>query len=156
MGQYLAIVLLIGLGALFATGSFITNRLLVKGKPNAAKLAPYECGIVPSTEPPERFGVGFYLVAMLFIMFDIEIIFLFPYVVARNSLGAFGFWEVITFSVVFFAAFVFVVARGGLDWGPVRRLRRVGPAVSPERTTTSTIRRVGLEGRSTGEPGEAA
>jgi NADH-quinone oxidoreductase subunit A len=154
MGQYLAIVLLLGLGILFAVGSFVTNKILVKGRPTAAKVAPYECGIVPAKEPPERFGVGFYLVAMLFIIFDIEIVFLYPYVVARGELGAYAFFEVIAFSVVFFAAFVYVVARGGLDWGPVRRLRRLTPAVSAERTTSSTIRRVGLEGRN--EPSEAA
>ena len=154
MGQYLAIVLLLGLGILFAVGSFVTNKMVVKGRPTAAKIAPYECGIVPAKEPPERFGVSFYLVAMLFIIFDIEIVFLYPYVVARGELGAYAFFEVIVFSVVFFVAFVYVVARGGLDWGPVRRLRRLSPAVSPERTTTSTIRRVGLEGRD--EPSEAA
>jgi NADH-quinone oxidoreductase subunit A len=91
---------------------------------------------------------------MLFIMFDIEIIFLYPYVVARAELGAYAFLEVVAFSAVFFAAFVYVVAKGGLDWGPVRRLRRLSPAVSPERTAATTIRRVGLEGRD--EPGEAA
>jgi len=155
VGQYLAVVLLLALGILFASGSFITNKILVKGRPNAAKVAPYECGIVPTSEPPERFGVGFYLVAMLFIMFDIEIVFLYPYVVSRAELGAYGFWEVIAFSVVFFASFVYVVAKGGLDWGPVRaKVRRLTEAVSSERTTTSTIRRVGLEGRE--EPGAAA
>jgi NADH-quinone oxidoreductase subunit A len=155
VGQYLAVVLLLALGILFASGSFITNKIMVKGRPNAAKVAPYECGIVPTSDPPERFGVGFYLVAMLFIMFDIEIVFLYPYVVSRAELGAYGFWEVIGFSVVFFAAFVYVVAKGGLDWGPVRAsVRRLTEAISSERTTTSTIRRVGLEGRE--EPGEAA
>jgi NADH-quinone oxidoreductase subunit A len=154
MGQYLAVVLLFGLGVVFSLGSFVTNKILVKGRPTAAKVAPYECGIVPSKAPPERFGVGFYLVAMLFVIFDIEIVFLYPYVVARGELGAYAFWEIMAFSVVFFAAFVYVVAKGGLDWGPVRRLRGVSPAVSAERTTTSTIRRVGLEGRE--EPGAAA
>jgi NADH-quinone oxidoreductase subunit A len=155
MGQYLAVVLLLLLGILFASGSFITNKLLVKGRPTAAKVAPYECGIVPTKDPPERFGVGFYLVAMLFIMFDIEIVFLYPYVVTRAELGAYAFWEIIAFSVVFFASFVYVVAKGGLDWGPVRAtVRRLTEAVSAERTPTSTIRRVGLEGRE--EPGEAA
>jgi NADH-quinone oxidoreductase subunit A len=155
VGQYLAIVLLLVLGVLFASGSFITNKIMVKGRPNAAKVAPYECGIVPTSEPPERFGVGFYLVAMLFIMFDIEIVFLYPYVVSRAELGAYGFWEVIAFSVVFFASFVYVVAKGGLDWGPVRAsVRRLTEAVSAERTTASTIRRVGMEGRE--EPGAAA
>jgi NADH-quinone oxidoreductase subunit A len=157
MGQYLAVVLLLGLGIVFALGSFITNKLLVKGRPTAAKVAPYECGIVPAKEPPERFGVSFYLVAMLFIIFDIEIVFLYPYVVARAELGAYAFWEIVAFSIVFFAAFVYVVAKGGLDWGPLRRLRGMSPMVSAERTTTSTIRRVGTEGRSEpAEPGEAA
>ncbi len=155
MGQYLAVVLLFGLGVLFASGSFITNKIMVKERPNAAKAGPYECGIVPSKEPPERFGVGFYLVAMLFIIFDIEIVFLYPYVVSRASLGAYAFWEVIGFSIVFFAAFVYVVARGGLDWGPARaKVRRLTSAVSADRTTASTIRRVGLEGRE--EPEAAA
>jgi len=158
MGQYLAIVLLLGLGVLFALGSFMTNKLLVKGRPTAAKVAPYECGIVPSKEPPERFGVSFYLVAMLFIIFDIEIVFLYPYVVARAELGAYAFFEILAFSVVFFAAIVYVVAKGGLDWGPIRRLRGLSPAISAERTTTSTIRRVGADGRRVepSEPGEAA
>jgi NADH-quinone oxidoreductase subunit A len=158
MGQYLAVILLLGLGVVFAFGSFITNKLLVKGRPTAAKVAPYECGIVPAKEPPERFGVSFYLVAMLFIIFDIEIVFLYPYVVARAELGAYAFFEIIAFSVVFFVAIVYVVAKGGLDWGPIRRLRGVSPsAVSAERTTTSTIRRVGTEGRNEPrEPGEAA
>jgi NADH-quinone oxidoreductase subunit A len=155
VGQYLAVVLLLVLGIIFSCGSFITNRIMVKSRPNAAKVAPYECGIVPTREPPERFGVGFYLVAMLFIIFDIEIVFLFPYVVTRADLGAYAFWEIIAFSVVFFASFVYVVAKGGLDWGPVRAaVRRLTEAVSAERTPTSTIRRVGLEGRE--EPGEAA
>ena len=57
MGQYLAVVLLLVLGIVFASGSFITNKIMVKGRPNAAKVAPYECGIVPTTDPPERFGV---------------------------------------------------------------------------------------------------
>ena len=157
MGQYLAIILLLGLGVVFALGSFMTNKLLVKGRPTAAKVAPYECGIVPSKEPPERFGVSFYLVAMLFIIFDIEIVFLFPYVVARAELGSYAFFEILAFSVVFFAAIVYVVAKGGLDWGPTRRLRGLSPAISAERTTASTIRRVGAEGRDErGEPGEAA
>src|SRR5215813_9003968 len=134
MGQYLAVVLLLLLGVAFALGSFITNKMLVKGRPTAPKVAPYECGIVPAKEPPERFGVSFYLVAMLFIIFDIEIVFLYPYVVARAQLGAYAFWEIIAFSIVFFAAFVYVVAKGGLDWGPLRAsMRRLTEAISAER-----------------------
>jgi NADH-quinone oxidoreductase subunit A len=147
MGQYLPIVVLLIVATLFGAVSFVASRLLAPRRPSAAKQAPYECGIVPSREPPERFPVTFYVVAMLFIMFDIELIFIYPYAVDREFLGAYAFWEMLAFSVVFFAAFVYVVARGALEWGPVAKQRRLESAMSPERTTSSTIRRVGLEGR---------
>ena len=147
MGQYLPIVVLTALAVVFAALSLVASKLLAPNRPNSAKDAPYECGIVPSRESPERFPVSFYLVAMLFIMFDIEIIFIYPYAVNRAELGAFAFWEMLAFSVVFFLAFVYVVARGALDWGPVAKARRLVDGVSATRTSTSTIRRVGLEGR---------
>ena len=147
MGQYLPIVALLVLAALFGALSFFASSLLAPRRPSAAKEAPYECGIVPSREPPERFPVTFYVVAMLFIMFDIELIFIYPFAVDRSFLGAYALWEMLAFSVVFFLAFVYVVARGALDWGPVVKQRQLQSALSPERTTSSTIRRVGLEGR---------
>ena len=147
MSQYLPVLTLMVLAILFGALSFVGSRLLAPRLPSAAKEAPYECGIVPSREPPERFPVGFYVVAMLFIMFDIEIIFLYPYAVDYRVLGVSAFWTMLSFSVVFFAAFVYVIARGALDWGPLRKERPATEAVSAERTTTSTIRRVGLEGR---------
>ena len=150
MGQYLPLVVLMGLAIAFGGLSFVASRLLAPRRPSAAKEAPYECGIVPSREPPDRFPVSFYIVAMLFIMFDIEIIFLYPYAVEAGSLGQFGFWSVVVFSVIFFLTFVYEVARGGLEWGPLHRYRNLevdASMVSPDRTTTSTIRRVGLEGR---------
>jgi NADH-quinone oxidoreductase subunit A len=147
MGQYLPVICLTILAILFGALSFVASRLLAPRRPSAAKEAPYECGIVPSREPPERFPVSFYIVAMLFIMFDIEIIFIYPYAVSRAAVGSFAFWEMIAFTAVFFAAFVYVVARGALDWGPVQQYRKLDSAVSAERTLTSTIRRVGTEGR---------
>jgi NADH-quinone oxidoreductase subunit A len=147
MGQYLPVIALLILGVLFGALSFVASRLLAPRRPSVAKEAPYECGILPSREPPERFPVSFYIVAMLFIMFDVEIIFLYPYAVARGELGAFAFWEMVAFSAVFFMAFVYVVARGALDWGPVAKARRLTDGVSAERTSATTIRRVGLEGR---------
>ena len=147
MGQYLPVVSLMILAVVFGVVSFAASRLLAPRRPSAAKQAPYECGIVPGRELPERFPVSFYIVAMLFVMFDIEIIFIYPYAVSRKDLGAFGFWEMIAFSAVFFAAFVYVVARGALDWGPVQTHRALDSATSPERTLSSTIRRVGTEGR---------
>ncbi|MEN9648312.1 MAG: NADH-quinone oxidoreductase subunit, partial [Actinomycetota bacterium] len=79
MGQYLPIVVLTILAILFGAGSLVASKLLAPRRPNSAKEAPYECGILPSREAPERFPVSFYVVAMLFIMFDIEIIFAYPY-----------------------------------------------------------------------------
>jgi NADH-quinone oxidoreductase subunit A len=150
MSQYLPIVVLFVLAVVFGVLSFAASRLLAPRRPSTAKEAPYECGIVPSREPPERFPVSFYVVAMLFIMFDIEIIFLYPYAVSRTELGTYGFLAILAFSVVFFLTFVYEVARGGLDWGPLQRSRPfVGDAamVSPERTLSSTVRRAGTEGR---------
>lgn len=150
MSQYLPIAVLAILAILFGVLSLVASKLLAPRRPSAAKQAPYECGIVPSREPPERFPVSFYIVAMLFIMFDIEIIFLYPYAIERGALGTFGFWAILLFSVLFFLTFVYEVARGGLDWGPVTRARDLSTEaamVSPERTTRSTVRRVGIEGR---------
>lgn len=150
MGQYLPIVALLILAVLFGALSFGASRLLAPKRPSSAKEAPYECGIVPSREPPERFPVTFYVVAMLFIMFDIEIVFIYPYAVSHTALGYYGFWAVFAFSIVFFATFVYEVARGGLDWGPLQRARNLaGEAsmVTSERTLSSTVRRVGAEGR---------
>jgi NADH-quinone oxidoreductase subunit A len=111
MNQYLPIVVLTVLAVVFGVLSLVASKLLAPRRPNTAKDAPYECGIVPSRESPERFPVSFYIVAMLFIMFDIEIIFAYPYAVAHEALGAFGFWEMFAFSAVFFVAFVYVVAQ---------------------------------------------
>jgi len=150
MGQYLPIVVLMVLGIVFGVLSLLASKLLGPKRPSAAKEAPYECGIVPSREPPERFPVSFYIVAMLFIMFDIEIIFLYPYAVSRGALGESAFWAVLMFSVIFFLTFVYEVARGGLDWGPVQKYRSLSSEaaiVAPDRSLTSTIRRVGTEGR---------
>jgi len=154
MSQYLPVVVLAVLAVVFGALSLAASHLLAPRRPSAAKEAPYECGIVPSREPPERFGVSFYIVAMLFIMFDIEIVFVYPYAVSRGTLGTYGFWAIVIFSVLFFLTFVYEVARGGLDWGPLQRardLREDAAMVTPERTTTTTIRRVGTDGR-----GEAA
>jgi len=157
MSQYLPVIILLLLAVVFGVISLMMSHLLAPKRPSAAKDAPYECGIVPSREPPERFPVSFYIVAMLFIMFDIEIIFVYPYAVAHGDVGTYGFVAIMIFSVLFFLTFVYEVARGGLDWGPLQRVRDLfadARQVSPERTLTTTIRRVGTEGRPI-EPGES-
>ena len=147
MGQYLPILVMIVLAALFAAISLVSSKLLFPSRPTKAQTSPYECGIVDQTDPPQRFPVRFYLVAMIFIVFDIEIIFLYPFTTVYRRLGTFGLLAVIEFAVAVFASFVYLIANGALDWGPSKHARRSELGVDPERTTTSTIRRVGLEGR---------
>ncbi|MGH9184014.1 MAG: NADH-quinone oxidoreductase subunit A [Acidimicrobiales bacterium] len=144
MDQYLPLITLLVLGVLFTIGAAMITRVLAPRSPNAAKAAPYECGIIPRRDPPERFPVRFYLVAMIFILFDIEIIFLFPWAVIYRDLGAYGLGAIMVFIVPFFLSFVWEIAEGGLDWGPTVRRRRLDPAGALGRTTESTTRRVGL------------
>jgi NADH-quinone oxidoreductase subunit A len=147
VGAYLPVVATLVLAALFAAFSLTVSKLLAPKRTTAAKSAPYESGIIPSREPPERFPVRFYLVAMIFIVFDIEIIFLYPWAVIYRDLGPFGLWEMVLFAAAVFVSFVYLISSGALDWGPVKRLGRPGPAVSADRTSATTVRRVGLEGR---------
>jgi NADH-quinone oxidoreductase subunit A len=94
--------------------------------------------------------VSFYIVAMLFIMFDIEIIFAYPYAIARESLGVFGFVEMVAFSAVFFVAFVYMVARGALEWGPLKKELPVADVVSAATARDAArvgVKVVGLDGR---------
>jgi NADH-quinone oxidoreductase subunit A len=140
--QYLPLLGLMILGLLFASLSFVASALLApRKKPTDAKLAPYECGIVPEVEPPQRFPVRFYLVAMIFVIFDIEIVFMYPFAVVFHELGAFGLVEILVFSVTVFAALIYLVSEGALSWGPVKRLT----AGMPDRTSSSTIARVSLD-----------
>ena len=142
VAEYLPIIMLILLGIVFCAGSFVASALLApRKKPTAAKRAPYECGIVPEYEPPHRFPVRFYLVAMIFIIFDIEIVFLYPFAIVFRQLGTFGLVEILVFSVVVFTSLIFLVANGALTWGPVKRLVRGVPA----RTSESTIARISAD-----------
>ncbi|MDQ3946424.1 MAG: NADH-quinone oxidoreductase subunit A [Actinomycetota bacterium] len=139
MSDYLPILTLMVLATLFAAGSFLASRLLGPRKPTAAKSAPYESGILPANAPAERFPVRFYLIAMIFIIFDIEIVFLYPWAVVFDRLALFGLIEMVIFALAVFVSFVYLLSNGALDWGPGTARRTEGPG----RTTESTIRRVG-------------
>ncbi len=141
MSEYLPIFTLLTLAVVFAAGSFLASSLLGPKKVNSAKVAPYECGIVPRRESAERFPVRFYLVAMIFIIFDIELIFLFPWAVIFRQLGLFGLVEMIIFAIAVFVSFMYLISNGALDWGPAKR--RPAPAESAGRTSESTVRRIG-------------
>ena len=85
-------------------------------RPTREKLAPYECGITPVGDARERFSISFYLVGMLFILFDVEIAFLYPWAVVFRSLGWFGFVEMLLFIGILLAGFVYIWKKGALDW----------------------------------------
>jgi NADH-quinone oxidoreductase subunit A len=155
MADYLPILTLLVLATVFSVLSFLASRLLAPRRPTAAKSAPYECGIIPDREPAERFPVRFYLVAMIFIIFDIEIIFLYPWAVVSDRLGAYGLAEMLLFAAAVFVSFVYLIANGALDWGPVKHLRRMEVRLG-ERTSTSTVRRISRDTGGQGRSGEAA
>lgn len=147
LGQYLPLLALFAVAALFAAGSFLASGLFAPRNPTVAKQAPYECGIVPTRETPERFPVRFFLVAMIFIVFDIEIIFFYPWAVAQGGLGIFGLVLIMVFSFAVFESFVYLIGNGALEWGPLKQTAAPSGITSPERTMQSTVRRVGLEDR---------
>jgi NADH-quinone oxidoreductase subunit A len=93
---------------------------------------------------------------MIFIVFDIEIIFFYPFTIVAESLGGFGIVAIIVFSAAVFESFLYLISKGALDWGPAKQLRRSRLMTDPARTTTATVRRVGLEGRAGESPAEEA
>ena len=110
-----AIVFLIlgsAIGLLFGT----LNMLVSRQVPNRSKVEPYECGLPSEVQRGFRFGISFYLVAMLFILFDIEVIFLYPIAVQLRAFGTFAMFETVTFVVLLMIAFLYVWRRGALEW----------------------------------------
>lgn len=122
MAQYLPILTMALLAFVFGAGSFIASQLLGPRRSHPAKTAPYECGIVPESEPVERFPVKFYLVAMTFIVLDVEIIFLYPFATVFRDLGAYGLGAMGIFLGVLIVPFAYLLSTGALDWGPVRQV----------------------------------
>ncbi|GAA4944082.1 NADH-quinone oxidoreductase subunit A [Actinoplanes utahensis] len=118
INPYVPIVGLLILGALFALFSVSVAPIVGPKRYNRAKLDAYECGIEPAPQPigGGRFPVKFYLTAMLFIIFDIETIFLYPWAIQFDALGLFGFVEMVLFILTVFIAYAYVWRRGGLNW----------------------------------------
>ncbi len=123
--DYLPIAIMFGLAVGFAAVSLVLSRLLTPNNPTPEKLEPYECGIVPLQDPLQRFPVKFYLVAMLFVIFDIEIVFLFAWAVRFHDLGWYGMGAVGVFTLLLVETLVYVWKRGALDWNLAHRRRRV-------------------------------
>jgi len=114
---YTPVLVLAALAALFAVGSVAMSALTGPARYNRAKLDSYECGIEPTPHAiGGRFPVKYYITAMLFIVFDIEIIFLYPWAVHFDAMGWFGLVEMVVFIATVFVAYAYVWRRGGLEW----------------------------------------
>ena len=124
MNGFIPVVIMIGLGIAFGGGSVLASRLLGPRKPTPEKEAPYECGVPPVGDARERQSVKFYLVAMIFLLFDIEVAFLYPWAVALGpdrdthalGLGLMGFVQVLTFFGLLITGYVYVWRKGVFDW----------------------------------------
>jgi NADH-quinone oxidoreductase subunit A len=122
VAQYLPILAMIVLVVAFVALSFLASKLLAPSRPTSAKEAPYESGIVPEHEPAERFPVKFYLVAIAFIVLDVEIIFLYPFTTILRPLGTYGLVAMGVFLLVLLVPFAYLLSTGALEWGPARRV----------------------------------
>jgi len=123
LADYLPIALMVLLGIGFAGVAMYLSWYLAPNNPTPEKLAPYECGIVPLQEPAERFPVKFYIVAMLFVIFDVELIFLFAWAVRFETFGWAGIGAMGIFVALLAETLVYVWKRGALDWNVARRGR---------------------------------
>lgn len=123
LAAYLPIALAFIVAVGFALVSITISRLLAPRKPTPEKLAPYECGIVPLQDPVHRFPVKFYLVAMLFVIFDVEIVFLFAYAVRWETFGWAGIGMMAIFVLLIVETLLYVWKRGALDWNVATRER---------------------------------
>jgi NADH-quinone oxidoreductase subunit A len=135
VADYLPILIMAILVVAFVLFSFIASQLLAPKRPNAAKQAPYESGIVPEYEPAERFPVKFYLVAMSFIVLDVEIVFLYPFSTVFRGLALFGLLAMGVFLLTLLIPFAYLLSVGALDWGPVKDVlqRMPGPLLRTKR-----------------------
>ena len=115
--SYLPALLFVGLGTILGLVFAMLNSVIgPKGRQRPATVDPYECGLPSEVKKNFRFGISFYLIAMLFILFDIEVIFLYPVAVQLKAFGTFALLETVVFVVLLAIAFVYVWRRGALEW----------------------------------------
>ena len=158
LSAYLPILLMFGVAAGFAGGNILLSQLVGQHKATRTKTMPYECGKDPVGSARERFSVKFYLVAMIFILFDIELIFLLPWAVvfksfAANNLGTLIYVEMMTFVVLLLVGYVYILKKGLFEWGQRARVE----AEAEARTLELTERRAkAAEARHTTAPARAA
>jgi len=117
MLQYLPLLIFLAVGVSFAVVTIVASSFIAPQKrDNANKMAPYECGAPGVGDARERFEIKFYLVAVLFILFDIEAVFLYPWAVSFRQLGLYGLVEMVLFIVILFVGYMYLIKKRALDW----------------------------------------
>ncbi len=114
--EYLPILLFIGVALGLAIVIVLASFIAARQRPDSEKLSPYECGFEPFADARSKFDVRFYLVSILFIIFDLEVAFLFPWAISLGSIGLFGFWSMIVFLAVLTVGFIYEWKKGALEW----------------------------------------
>ena len=114
--NYFPILLFIGIAALFAVFTILVARLVQASKANVVKLEPYECGIEPLTDARDRYSIRYYLIAMLFVIFEVETVFMFPWAVMLGQLKLFGLIEMLVFLFILVVGYFYAWKKGALEW----------------------------------------
>ena len=146
--RYLPLLIHFILAGALATAIVLLSWLIGQRKPTRAKLSPYECGMTPIGDARERFSVKFYMVGMLFILFDVEAIFLYPWAIILKDLKMFGFWEMMVYIGIVMVGLWYIWKKGVLDWGfgaPNRFESR--RAATPPRVEEPEAELIGVSGR---------
>ena len=114
--EFVGILILLALAAIIAGGLLILSTVLGPKRPNPTKNRPFECG-VPQLSPPEgHFSIKFYVIAMLFVLFDIELVFFFPWGVVFRQLGWLAFWSMASFTFIIVLGYIYALKKGALEW----------------------------------------
>lgn len=116
ISEYLPVIIFVGIAAGLAIAMIVAALFVSPHKPDANKLSAYECGFDAFTDTHHKFDVRFYLVAILFIIFDLEVAFLFPWAITLGSIGWVGFWSMMVFLAVLTVGFIYEWRKGALDW----------------------------------------
>ena len=116
LSQYFPILVFLVIAGGLALAMVLASFIVARQNPNSEKLSPYECGFDPFADARIRFDVRYYLVAILFIIFDLEVAFLFPWAVSLGDIGAFGFWSMVVFLGVLAVGFIYEWMKGALEW----------------------------------------
>jgi NADH-quinone oxidoreductase subunit A len=119
--RYIPLLIQVVVGAVLAAAMITLSYLIGKHKWSPAKNTAYECGIMPTGDAQQRFSVKFYMVAMLFILFDVEAIFLYPWAVIARELKMFGFWEMLVYIGLVLVGFFYIWKKGIIDWNKPER-----------------------------------